>query len=50
MMFYTVSAVAALAEYEYSPKILYRNNQRNSMFGHMEKGLEMEQLRPIILN
>jgi len=49
MMCYTVSAVAALAEYELSPKNLYRNNQRNSMFGHMEKDLEMKQFRPIIL-
>jgi hypothetical protein len=50
MMCYTVSAVAALAEYEHSPKNLYRNNQRNPMFGHTEKDLEMKQFRPIILN
>jgi hypothetical protein len=39
MMCYTVSAVAAFAEYEHSPKN-----------GHMEKDMEMKQFRPIILN
>lgn len=50
MMCYTLSAVATHVEYEHSPKILHRNNQRNSMFGHMEKDLEMKQFRQIILN
>jgi len=50
MMCYTVSAVATPVEYEHSPKILYRNNQRNSMLGHMETDLEMKQFRQIILN
>jgi lysine/ornithine N-monooxygenase len=50
MMCYTVSADVVLAEYEHSPKNLYRNNQRNSMFGLMERDLEMKQFRPIILN
>jgi hypothetical protein len=50
MLCCTVSAVATRAEYEHSPKNLYRHNQRNSMCGHMEKDLEMKQFRPIILN
>jgi hypothetical protein len=51
VVYCSVTAVAVLAEYEYAnKKILYRNNQRNSIFCHMEKGLEIKPFRPRILN
>ena len=49
-MFYCCCCCCSCRKWTIRLKNLYRNNQRNSTCGHIEKDLEMKPFRPIILN